>query len=147
SSISGPLLLFLQFTGVNGLTVNQAGTQSIPQKEPALFFQDKWQVKPNLTISYGLRWDAQIEPDSLTAPSQVFFAKFIGKPGFPSDGTIPSSKKQFQPRLGITWDPSKKGSSVIRLSGGIFYARTPGLQLASQRSTNGSIGESVYRDS
>src|SRR5262249_31164352 len=66
---------------------------------------------------------------------------------FPSDGNIPSSLKQFQPRLGITWDPTGKGKSVIRLNGGIFYARTPGLQLASPRSTNGSIGQTLYRDS
>lgn len=48
ASITGPLLLYLQFTGVNGKSVNQAGKQSIPQKEPALFIQDKWQIKPNL---------------------------------------------------------------------------------------------------
>ena len=101
TNIVGPLLLFLQFAGVNGISTDQAGTQTIPQLEPALFVQDKWQIRPNLTLSYGLRWDAQIEPDPITPPSQVFFAPFIGKPGFPSDGKIPSSWKQFQPRLGI----------------------------------------------
>lgn len=147
ADITGPLLLYLQFAGVNGKSVNQAGTQSIPQNEPGLFIQDKWQIRPNLTLSYGLRWDAQIQPPPITPAKEVFFANFIGKPGFPSDGNLPSSWKQFQPRLGITWDPSKNGSSVIRLSGGIFYARTPGLQLASQRSTNGSVGQTIFRAS
>ena len=147
ASITGPLQLFLQFTGVNGRSVRDAGTQSIPQVEPALFVQDKWQVTPHLTLSYGLRWDAQIQPDPQTPPGEVFFSNFIGKPGFPSDGTIPSSWKQWQPRLGITWDPTKSGASVVRLSGGIFYARTPGLQLASQRSTNGSIAQNLFRAS
>jgi hypothetical protein len=95
-------------------------------------------------LSYGLRWDAQVEPDPLTAPSQVFFAPFIGKPGFPSNGSIPSSWKQFQPRLGIVWDPTNKGKTLIRLGGGIYYARTPGLDLASTRSTNGSVGQSLF---
>lgn len=147
ANITGPLLLFLQFAGVNGRSVNTAGTQSIPQKEPALFFQDKWQIRPNLTLSYGLRWEAQIQPDPLTKPSEVFFAKFIGKPGFPSKGTIPSDYHQWQPRLGLVWDPSKTGKSVIRISGGFFNARTPGLVLASPRSTNGSIGQSIFRAS
>ena len=147
SGITGPLLLFLQFAGVNGLSTDAAGTQTIPQLEPALFVQDKWQVLPNLTVSYGLRWDAQIEPDPITPPGQAFFAPFIGKPGFPSTGYIPSSKKQFQPRLGIVWDPTKKGKTLVRLGGGIYYARTPGLDLASTRSTNGSVGQSIYRDS
>jgi hypothetical protein len=146
-AIVGPLELFLQFAGVNGKSTDAAGTQTIPQLEPALFVQDKWQIRPNLTLTYGLRWDAEIEPSPLTPPSQVFFAPFIGKPGFPSNGSIPSSKKQFQPRLGIVWDPGKKGKTLIRLGGGIYYARTPGLDLASTRSTNGSVGQSIDRDS
>src|SRR4029077_4725877 len=83
----------------------------------------------------------------LTPPDKVFFAPFIGKPGFPSTGLIPSSKKQFQPRLGIVWAPGKKGTTLIRLGGGIYYARTPGLDLASTRSTNGSVGQTIFRDS
>ena len=107
ASITGPLELFLQFAGVNGLATNAAGTQNLVQWEPALFIQDKWKIRPNLTLSYGLRWDAQVEPPVLTDPTKVFFAPFIGKKGFPSNGTIPSSWKQFQPRLGIVWDPTK----------------------------------------
>jgi hypothetical protein len=33
------------------------------------------------------------------------------------------------------------------VNGGIFYARTPGLELAGTRTTNGSIGQNIYRDS
>jgi len=36
---------------------------------------------------------------------------------------------------------------VVRLNGGIFYARTPGLELASPRTSNGSVGQTIYRDS
>ena len=151
ASITGPLLLFLQFAGVNGLTAEQAGTQSIPQDEPAVFIQDKWQPLPNLTIQAGLRWEAQIEPDPITPPSQVFYAPFYGKTSqgqvFPSAGTIPSDKSMWQPRLGITWDPASDGKTVIRANGGIFYARIPGLVIASVRSTNGSVGQNIFRAS
>jgi hypothetical protein len=147
TSIVGPLELFLQFAGVNGKTPEQAGNQTLSQLEPALFIQDRWQIRHNLTLSYGLRWDAQIEPDPITPANHVFFAPFIGKPGFPSTGNIPSSWKQFQPRFGIVWDPTDKGKTLIRIGGGIFYARTPGLDFASTRSTNGSVGQSIYRDS
>jgi len=149
--IVGPLLLYLQFAGVNGLTAEQAGTQSIPQHEPAVFIQDKWQPTPNLTIQAGLRWEAQIEPDPITPPDQVFFAPYIGQTSFgqrfPSDGTLPSDKSMWQPRLGITWDPTNDGRTVVRATGGIFYARIPGLVLASVRSTNGSIGYNEFRAS
>src|SRR5258706_11470090 len=147
SKITGPLLLFLQFAGVGGKSVTDAGTQSIPQTEPAFFVQDKWQVSRNLTVSFGLRWEGQMEPDVITPPSQVFYSKFLANPSFPSDGNIPSDMKQWQPRLGITWDPSGKGKTVVRVNGGIFYARTPGLELAGTRTTNGSVGQNIYRDS
>ncbi|HEV8579283.1 MAG TPA: TonB-dependent receptor [Thermoanaerobaculia bacterium] len=155
TSVTGPVLLYLQQAGVGGRTVEQAGTQSIPQKEPAVFLQDNWQVNPKLTVQYGLRWEAEIEPDVQTPPDQVFFAPFIGRTvvtsagpqTFPSDGEIPSDYNMWQPRLGITWDPNADGKSVVRGSAGIFYARIPGLSLASTRSTNGSIGQTIFRNS
>jgi hypothetical protein len=147
ASIVGPLLLYLQQAGVGGLSVEEAGTQDIPQIEPSFFIQDKWQATPNLTISYGIRWEAQLQPDPITPPDEVFYAGFIGRAGFPSDGTIPSDKKMFQPRLGISWDPRGDGRQVLRVSSGLFYARIPGLSMASSRSTNGSRGQTLYRDS
>jgi len=147
TDIVGPLLLYLQQAGVGGLSVEDAGTQDIPQIEPSFFIQDKWQPTPHLSIQYGVRWEAQIQPDPITPPDQVFFAKFIGRPDFPSDGTIPSDMKMWQPRLGISWDPAGDGRQVVRLNAGMFYSRIPGLSLASTRSTNGSIGQSLFRAS
>ena len=77
SSVTGPVLLYLQQAGVGGLSVEEAGTQDIPQTEPAVFIQDKWQPTRSLTVQAGLRWEAQIEPDPITPPDQVFFAPFI----------------------------------------------------------------------
>jgi hypothetical protein len=53
----------------------------------------------------------------------------------------------WQPRLGIAWNPSGDARSVFRADAGIFYGRVPGLTLASSRSTNGSLGQSIFRDS
>ncbi len=155
TSITGPVLLYLQQAGVGGRSVEDAGTQNIRQREPAVFLQDNWQVRSNLTVQYGLRWEAEIEPDPITPPDQVFFAPFIGKTvqtaagpqTFPSDGKIPSDYNMWQPRLGITWDPKGDGGSVVRMTAGIFYPRIPGLSLASSRSTNGSVGQTLFRNS
>ncbi|HVT61396.1 MAG TPA: TonB-dependent receptor [Thermoanaerobaculia bacterium] len=155
ASVTGPVLLYLQQAGANGNTVEQAGTQKIPQKEPAVYLQDSWQALPNLTVQYGLRWEAQIEPDPITPPDKVFFAPFIGKTvvtaagpqTFPSNGKIPSDYSMWQPRLGISWDPKGDGKGIVRANGGIFYARVPGLALASARSTNGTLGQSIFRNS
>ncbi|MCB1058459.1 MAG: hypothetical protein KDD11_23395, partial [Acidobacteria bacterium] len=155
TSITGPVLLYLQQAGVGGLTVEQAGTQTITQEEPAVFIQDTWQPRSNLTVTYGLRWEAQIEPDLITPRDQLFYADFIGKTvttsagsqTFPSNGDIPSDYSMWQPRLGVTWDPWKDGKTVLRANAGLYYARIPGLVLASSRSTDGSRGQSLFRSS
>lgn len=151
TSITGPVLLYLQLAGVGGITPEQAGTQTITQEEPAIFFQDSWQPTSNLTIQYGLRWEAQIQPDPITDPADVFYADFIGQTvagqAFPSDGEIPSDYEMWQPRLGLAWDPKGDGRTVIRANAGIYYARIPGLVLASSRSTNGSLGQNLFRNS
>ncbi|HEV7920062.1 MAG TPA: carboxypeptidase regulatory-like domain-containing protein [Thermoanaerobaculia bacterium] len=151
STISGPVLLYLQQAGVGGISVEEAGTQSIPQTEPAVFAQDSWQVSQNVNLQYGLRWEAQIEPDPITPPDQVFYAAFIGKTSrgqeFPSNGKIPSDTRMWQPRLGISWSPNGDATRVFRANAGIYYSRVPGLTLASSRSTNGSRGQTIFRSS
>jgi hypothetical protein len=151
TSITGPVLLYLQQAGVGNVSVTDAGTQSIPQTEPAVFAQDSWQVTPHLNVQYGLRWEGEIEPDPITPADQVFYAGFYGKTShgqlFPSNGKIPSDRKMWQPRLGTAWDPKGNGSSVFRANAGIFYGRVPGLSLASSRSTNGSRGQTIFRNS
>ncbi len=155
ATITGPVLLYLQQVGVGGRSVEEAGTQAIPQQDLGAYIQDTWKPTPKLTINYGVRWEAQLQPDPITPPDEVFFAPFIGKTvttsagtfTFPSDGTIPSDSKMFQPRFGMTWDVNGDGRQVVRASGGMFYARIPGLNLASSRSTNGSIGQTLFRNS
>ncbi|MDE3259995.1 MAG: carboxypeptidase regulatory-like domain-containing protein [Gemmatimonadota bacterium] len=153
--ITGPVLFYLEQAGVGGLSVEEAGTQSIPQHELALFVQDGWQASGRLTVNYGLRWEAQIQPEPITDPSRVFFADFIGRTvtndngaqRFPSNGRIPSDLDMIQPRIGLAYDAHGDNRTLLRASAGIYYARIPGLNLASTRSTNGSRGQSLYRSS
>jgi hypothetical protein len=153
--ITGPVALYLQQAGLGGLTVDEAGTQTIIQNELALFLQDSWKPVSNLTLNYGLRWEAQIQPDLITPVADLFYAPFIGTTSttpagsfeFPGNGTIPSDKSMFQPRLGIAYDINGDSKQVIRANAGLYYARIPGLNLASSRSTDGSRGQTIFRNS
>ena len=152
TTITGPLQLFLQFAPVQaGSTVRDAGTQDLVQYEYAAFIQDSWRASPKLTVNFGLRWEAQVEPPPITSASTVFFKPFIGQTinghAFPSDGTIPSDYGMFQPRLGIAWDINGDARQVVRANAGMYSARSPGLIFASTRTSNGSVGQTIFRNS
>jgi outer membrane receptor for ferrienterochelin and colicin len=138
NTVAGPLLLYLQNgipTGIAG--VPPPGKSTIKNEDLALFAQDRWQVRSNLTLNYGLRWEAQIFPKPVVPPSQTAYGPLLSNPRFPSDGTLHSPKKEFQPRVGFAWDVSKNGKSVLRASYGIFYGRQNMLSQVGSITDNG----------
>ncbi len=60
----------------------------VANEELSLFVQDEWHVRSNVTLQYGLRWDAQLMPETVD-PQTTAFGPFLNHPQFPSDGTIP----------------------------------------------------------
>jgi hypothetical protein len=117
----------------------------------ALFAQDSWRVRSDLTFNFGLRWEyimpfwekynniQTIIPgrQSVLYPDAPEGLVVPGDPGIPS--TIsPSKAHNFAPRLGLAYSPSfalgilqkifgVSGQSSIRASYGIFYTAFPGL--------------------
>jgi len=138
------LQLYLQFAPIGNRTVQEAGTQSFNVYEPGIYVQDNWQVRPNLTLNLGFRWEGQFEPDPINAPSATRFGQFLNDPRFPSDGSIPDFTDGYSPRLGLSWSPGKDGKTAIRLGAGIYYARIPGLVLAGPRNTDGVIAGNIF---
>jgi outer membrane receptor protein involved in Fe transport len=132
-----PLLLFLQGAGPSGPATDAAGASKITNEDYALFAQDKWQITPNFTLNYGLRWEAQIFPDPTVPPEDTAYGILLGDPRFTSDGTIPNDKSMWQPRVGIAWDIAGNGRSVVRSSFGIYTARQNMLTQVSAITTNG----------
>jgi hypothetical protein len=144
---SGPLLLYLQAAGRTGPATDAAGASNISNEEFALFAQDKWQIRSNLTLSFGLRWEAQLMADVAVPPNQTAYAIFLNNPAFPSNGTIPDQTKMFQPRVGISWDPWNNGRSVFRASWGIFNARQNMLTQVGSITANGVTQQTIFRNS
>src|SRR5207248_11751839 len=140
----GPLLFYLQSSSPDGIARDAAGASDISNDELALFIQDKWQAGHGLTVDYGLRWDAQLMPETVD-PKTTAYAQFLNDARFPSDGTIHDQWKQFQPRAGFAWDVAQDGKSVVRGSAGIYYARQNMLSQVGSVTTNGIQQKSDFR--
>ena len=84
------------------------------QREIAAYVQDKMSLGENVTATAGLRWEGQWNPQP-TRPN----------PAIPETGYIPNDLKMWQPRAGIAWDVNGSGNTVVRLSAGMYIARTP----------------------
>jgi Carboxypeptidase regulatory-like domain len=108
------------------------GLLTLQSPQYAGYGQDSWRVRPNLTVNFGLRWEAQIMPQpdtsNTTATNAVLSATLPLGPVDPR--VIPNQTNQWAPRGGFAWDPWKNGKGVIRAYGGIYYAATPILTLA-----------------
>ncbi len=84
------------------------------QQELAFFAQDKIALGARVTVNAGLRWEGQWNPD----PPRP-------NPAFVETSRIPDDLKMWQPRLGVAWDATGDGGTVLRLNAGIYNARTP----------------------
>jgi hypothetical protein len=144
ATTGGPLLLYLQGAGRTGPATDAAGFSEITNEDLALFVQDRWQIRSNFTLNYGLRWEAQIFPSPVVPPSETAYGIFLSDPRFPSDGTLPSQKKMFQPRFGFAWDITSKGKSVLRASYGIYNARQNMLTQVGSITTNGVQQQTIF---
>jgi outer membrane receptor for ferrienterochelin and colicin len=141
---NSPLLLYLQHAGTNGTTTDAAGFSDISNENYALFIQDKWQIRPNLSLDYGLRWEAQIFPDPVIPPAQTAYGVNLSDPRFPSTGKIPNATKMFQPRLGLAWDVRGNGKSAVRASWGIYNAQQNMLTQVGAITTNGVQQQTLF---
>ncbi len=93
-------------------------------KAYSFYVRDGWQVKPNLTVTVGTRWeyyplpergDRGIERYNFTNNTM----QVCGLGNVPKDCGVKLSKKLFSPRLGIAWRISD--SFVLRTGYGITY--------------------------
>jgi hypothetical protein len=142
----GPLLFYLQGAGRTGPATDAAGASKITNDELSLYLQDQWQVRSNITLQYGLRWDAQLMPETAD-PLTTAYAFALEHPSFPSEGTIPDQWNMWQPRLGATWDARGDGRSVLRASAGLYFARLNMLSQVGSVTTNGLQQQTIYADS
>jgi hypothetical protein len=83
------------------------------------FAQDEWKVRPNFTLSLGLRYENPGQPiGDLVDYDQPVLAAAGNDPRF-RVGPIPGrDNNNFQPRVGFNWNPRHEGGALGWLTGG-----------------------------
>jgi Carboxypeptidase regulatory-like domain len=96
-------------------------------KYSGLFAQDSWQLRPGLTLNYGLRWD-RVEPwyeknnglstfipgeQSVVFPGAPEGILYPGDPGV-SRTLAPPGNRDFSPRIGLAWTPRTNSDGILR---------------------------------
>ena len=93
------------------------------------FAQDTWQIHPRLTMTYGLRWDTDFSPSTLSGPNIPGLTGFdlsnLSNLALASAGSPPyqTTFDNFAPRLGLAYQlvPSRNFATVVRGGFGVFY--------------------------
>lgn len=99
---------------------------TVKQIDVGVFAQDDWRVRPNLSLSYGLRYEIQ---------------------------TNASSKLGFAPRLSVAWAPGVTNTSrtprvVIRFGAGVFYNRFSEVSTLTANRFNGvNVRQFIFSES
>lgn len=125
---------------LSGAGLNPAYIQAVPntldmeQWYVGLYAQDTWKASPNLTLNYGLRWEPAIAQQIrngaiynfdvdrfLAGQRTTVFTNappgflFPGDPGFVNGNAgMENHWNQWSPRVGAAWDPTGRGTSVLR---------------------------------
>ena len=92
-----------------------------PDNRLSWYIGDAWKVKPNLTVTLGVRYvrdTGRTDSDLGADPNLAVFDNDIYH-GLGNRVNQPNAN--FAPQVGVAWDPSGKGKTVFRGGIGLFY--------------------------
>jgi len=99
------------------------------------FIQDEWKARPNLTLTLGVRWDdyGNPYPAKGTNLSNMLLAS-----GTLTDEKVAAASvlsvphvfahrlnRNFNPRMGVAWDPTRTGRWTVRGGFGVYHDWPP----------------------
>jgi hypothetical protein len=121
-------------------------TIDIPRPTWAVWFGDTWRMKEQLTVNYGIRWDADwgaLDPPHITTQTTFDPAPGWVYPGLalePGAMLYPNNLRDLgsvAPRGGFTWNVGGRGDLVIRGGSGLYFSIPDSNTTFSIQSFNG----------
>ncbi len=95
-----------------------------------LFAQDTWQLRKNLLLSYGVRYDQYRAPTPPAGEPFIYTQSFRTPMG------------NFAPRFGVSYQATP--TTVVRLNAGMFYEATPTNSWYNPLYNNGAAGSGSF---
>jgi len=114
-----------------GIRIPGTDDNSHRNTRTSFYGEDTWRVLPNLTLTYGLRYQIDSHP----------LNNDLGKPDLANTilprgvEPTPIDKNNIAPSFGLAWDPRGDGKTSIRLGGGIYYALGISNLVTNERAT------------
>lgn len=120
---------------VNTFLQGAGEISSVKGWQAGMFVQDVYRVRPNLTLTAGVRWDPNTPPASTGGRGAAFHPGqqsqrfpnaplgmvFSGDNGV-DDALMPTTYDYILPRLGVAWQPSFLKNTSVRGGFGLFVS-------------------------
>jgi hypothetical protein len=105
----------------------------IATREYAAYGTDDWRIRPNLTLTMGLRYEYEHIPPNpfpntgnpalVAAFAGTTYAAGIGTGALPQTANRPNDKNNMAPRFGFSWNVFGNNKTTVRGGYGIYFGR------------------------
>ncbi len=106
------------------------------------YAQDKWSIRPNLHLTYGIRFDIPVFLSDI-AYNKNWKDKPLQYGETIDTSVVPSTKLQISPRIGVNWDVFSDRTLQVRGGVGLFAGTPPFVWLSNQASNTGLLFNST----
>lgn len=85
-----------------------------------LYAQDDWRWKPNVTLNLGLRYEMSTVPTEGQGKLSNLYNITDASPHLGDPYVSNPTLRNFEPRVGFAWDPTRNGKTAVRGGFGVF---------------------------
>lgn len=101
------------------------------------YWQDRWRVRPRLTLNYGLAYHFQTNLTNHDLRKPDYLSPLLGSNGLEQ---TKRDRNNFAPSLGLVWAATRDHKTVVRAGGGVYYELPLSATRLLERSIIGPLG-------